>query len=184
VYIATVSDPEGDPPDRVEFIHEDDGRVTARHVESGVAFFGDTEAEALRQLADALDSHFGAGEEVDDPEAYLADRDVGRAYLIQDAEQPTSDIDDRDRLTLQQFGDGVRGAVRTTAYLDSHGLEARVAELPRPGLEKVDLNDYLQGWSDDLTPAGVYGRSRPSASGLDPEAVHVFDWQTMGPSPD
>ncbi|WP_200840405.1 hypothetical protein, partial [Natrialba sp. INN-245] len=82
----------------------------------------------------------------------LGERDVDRAYLIQDAERPTSNVDDRDRLTLQQFGDGVKGAVRTAAYLDDHGLEARVAELPRPGLEKVDLDDYLQGWSDDLTP--------------------------------
>jgi hypothetical protein len=82
----------------------------------------------------------------------LGERDVGRAYLIQDAERPTSDVDDRDRLTLQQFGDGVNGAVKTAAYLDDHGLEARVAELPRPGLAKVDLDDYLQGWSDDLTP--------------------------------
>ena len=64
--MATVSDPDGDPPDVVEFVHEDDGRVTARHVESGVASFGDTEAEALRQLADALDSHFGDGESIDD----------------------------------------------------------------------------------------------------------------------
>lgn len=69
--MATVSDPDADPPSGVEFIHEDDGRVTARHVESGVASFGDTEAEALRQLADALDSHFGHGEEIDDPKAYL-----------------------------------------------------------------------------------------------------------------
>jgi hypothetical protein len=65
--MATVSE----PPDGVEFIHEDDGRVTARHVGSGVASFGDTETEALRQLADALDSHFGEGEPIDDPEAYL-----------------------------------------------------------------------------------------------------------------
>ena len=82
----------------------------------------------------------------------LAKRGVDRAYLIQDAERPTSDVDDRDRLTLQQFGDGVKGAVRTAAYLSDHGLEARVADLPRPGLEKVDLDDYLQDWSDDLTP--------------------------------
>ena len=74
--MATVSDPEGDPPDGVEFIHEDDGRVTARHVESGVASFGDTEAEALRQLADALESHFGAGEPIDDPDAYLEEMGV------------------------------------------------------------------------------------------------------------
>jgi len=70
--MATVSE----PPAGVEFVREDDGRVTARHVESGVASFGDTEAEALRQLADALDSHFGHGQEIDDPEAYLEDLDI------------------------------------------------------------------------------------------------------------
>jgi len=50
----------------VMFIYEDDddesdGRVTARHIESDVASFGDTEAEALRELADALESDFGTG---------------------------------------------------------------------------------------------------------------------------
>ena len=59
-----------------EFVHEDDGRVTARHVESGVASFGDTEDEALRQLADALDNHFGDGESIDAPEAYLAEQGI------------------------------------------------------------------------------------------------------------
>jgi len=39
----------------VVFIREDDGRVTARHIETGVASFGDNEAEALRALADALE---------------------------------------------------------------------------------------------------------------------------------
>jgi len=42
-----------------------------------------TEAEALRQLADALDSHFGHGEKIDDPDAYLEelgiDVEVGEA---------------------------------------------------------------------------------------------------------
>lgn len=65
--MATLSE----PPAGVEFVREDDGRVTARHVESGVASFGDTEADALRQLADALDSHFGDGERVEDPQSYL-----------------------------------------------------------------------------------------------------------------
>jgi hypothetical protein len=60
-------------PAGVEFIHEGDGRVTARHIESGVASFGDTETESLRELADALDSHSGEGEPIDDPDAYLAD---------------------------------------------------------------------------------------------------------------
>lgn len=65
--MATVRE----PPAGIEFVREDDGRITARHVETGVASFGDTETEALRQLADALDSHRGAGEAIDDPEAYL-----------------------------------------------------------------------------------------------------------------
>jgi len=60
-----------DPPDGVKFVQEDDGRVTARHIESGVASFGESETEALRQLADALDSHYGRGKTIDDPEAYL-----------------------------------------------------------------------------------------------------------------
>lgn len=60
-----------DPPDGVKFVREDDGRVTARHIESGVASFGESETEALRQLADALDSHFDRGEPINDPEAYL-----------------------------------------------------------------------------------------------------------------
>jgi hypothetical protein len=72
-----------EPPAGVEFVHEEDGRVTARHVESGVASFGESEADALRQLADALDSHFGAGESIDDPEAWLAeegiDAEIGEA---------------------------------------------------------------------------------------------------------
>jgi len=74
--MATVSDADSDPPADIEFVHEDDGRVTARHLASGVASFGDTETEALRQLADALDSHFGDGEEIDDPQAYLEKRGI------------------------------------------------------------------------------------------------------------
>jgi len=70
--MATVSE----PPAGVEFVQEEDGRVTARHVESGVSSFGDTEAEALRELADALDSHFGHGEEIDDPEAFLEEQGI------------------------------------------------------------------------------------------------------------
>lgn len=51
--------------------------MTARHVDSGVASFSDTESEALRQLADALDSHFGHGEDIDDPVAYLEHLGIG-----------------------------------------------------------------------------------------------------------
>jgi predicted RNase H-like HicB family nuclease len=54
-------DPDGDG---VRFVHEDDGRVTAVDEETGVASFGDTKAEALRMLAEALELHEGGGEPV------------------------------------------------------------------------------------------------------------------------
>ncbi|PSQ39063.1 hypothetical protein BRD13_04745 [Halobacteriales archaeon SW_5_70_135] len=68
----------GDEPDMdgVRFVHEDNGRVTAVHVETGVASFGDDEAAALRNLADALDSHFGAGDTIDDPAGYLEESSI------------------------------------------------------------------------------------------------------------
>ncbi|MDV7351328.1 hypothetical protein R3751_16310 [Halorubrum distributum] len=77
---------------------------------------------------------------------------VPRVYLVQDAERPGSSVDDRDRLTLPQYGEGTKGAVRTAEYLAEHGADARIGELPRPGLDKVDLDDYLRVWSDDLAP--------------------------------
>ncbi|MFB6162723.1 MAG: hypothetical protein ABEJ86_04690 [Halococcoides sp.] len=57
-----------DDPDEegVEFIHGDDGSITARDKESGVASFGETKAEALRMLAEALTLHEGGGESVSD----------------------------------------------------------------------------------------------------------------------
>jgi len=57
-----------DDPDEegVEFIHEDDGSITARDKETGVASFGETKAEALAMLAEALTLHDGGGEPVAD----------------------------------------------------------------------------------------------------------------------
>lgn len=52
--------------DGVEFIYEDDGRITAHDIESGVASYGETKAEALAMLADALELHTGGGEPVTD----------------------------------------------------------------------------------------------------------------------
>jgi len=54
-------DPDGDG---VRFIHEDDGSITAVDEETGVASFGDTKAEALRMLAEALELHEGGDEPV------------------------------------------------------------------------------------------------------------------------
>ena len=58
----------------VEFIHEDDGSITAKDIETGVASFGDTKAEALRMLAEAIELHEGGGEPVTDED--LEERDL------------------------------------------------------------------------------------------------------------
>jgi len=50
----------------VQFIHEEDGRITARDVETGVASYGETKAEALHMLAEALELHEGGGRPVTD----------------------------------------------------------------------------------------------------------------------
>lgn len=60
---SSTRDPDGKG---VEFIHEDDGSITARDTETGVASFGETKAEALRMLAEALELHEGRGEPVSD----------------------------------------------------------------------------------------------------------------------
>lgn len=52
--MATHVDRDDDRTEGVEFIHEDDGSITARDLESGIASFGDSKAEALAMLADAL----------------------------------------------------------------------------------------------------------------------------------
>lgn len=54
------------PDEGVEFIHEDDGRITARDRETGVASYGHTKAEALRMLAEALELHESGGDPVED----------------------------------------------------------------------------------------------------------------------
>jgi hypothetical protein len=88
--------------------------------------------------------------------AILDERDVGTVYVLQDAEPPTSDLtedaDGWDALTIEQFGEGVKGGAKTAGYLAENDVDARLAELPRPGLDKVDLDDYLHGWADTLAP--------------------------------
>ncbi|MEY7847930.1 type II toxin-antitoxin system HicB family antitoxin [Natrarchaeobius sp. A-rgal3] len=55
-----------DRSEGVEFIHEDDGSITARDLETGIASFGETKAEALEMLAEVLTLHEGGGEPVTD----------------------------------------------------------------------------------------------------------------------
>jgi predicted RNase H-like HicB family nuclease len=58
----------------VEFTYEGD-LVTARDIETGVASSGESKAEALAMLAEALALHEGGGEPIDDEEAFL--REIG-----------------------------------------------------------------------------------------------------------
>lgn len=101
------------------------------------------------RLLDVLDAH-----------------DVGTVYVVQDAERPTSDLtadrDGWDALTVSQYGEGLKGAVKTAGYLEEHGVDARLAQLPRPGLDKVDLDDYLTDWSDALDP--VLASAKPASA--------------------
>ena len=99
----------------------------------------------------------------------LETRCVPRVYIIQDAERATSDVvadrDGWDALNVEQHGEGAKGAVRTAEYLTTRGFDARVGTLPRPGLDKVDLDDYLGEWADTLAPvlAGAKpGDERPA----------------------
>lgn len=50
---------EESPQEGTEVIHEDDGQVTARDLETAVASFGETKTEALRVLSEALELHEG-----------------------------------------------------------------------------------------------------------------------------
>lgn len=60
-----------DDPDGVEFVREDDGSITARDLETGLARGGDTRAEALARLAEVLELHEGGGEPIEDPDEFL-----------------------------------------------------------------------------------------------------------------
>ena len=57
--------------DGVEFIHEDDGSVTARDLETGLARGGDTRGEALAQLAEVLKLRDGEGGSIENPDEFL-----------------------------------------------------------------------------------------------------------------
>ena len=79
-----ASDGEG-----VIFIREDDGSVTAKDLETGLARGGDTRAEALRFLSEVLELHEGGGESIDDPDAFL-EEELGIDVADEPKELPDS----------------------------------------------------------------------------------------------
>lgn len=66
---STTPDPEN--LDSVEFIREDDGTVTAKDLETGLARGDASRSEALAQLAEVLKLHEGAGDSIDNPDEFL-----------------------------------------------------------------------------------------------------------------
>jgi len=114
--------------------------------------------------------------------------DIPRAYVVGDAERAGSDFDDEGRLTLQQGGEGLRGALDTAAHLDRNGVEARVAELPRAGLGKVDLDGYLREWSTTLDPVLASAKPAQEHHAHDPQNAAIEAARTArdraAPEPD
>ena len=104
----------------------------------------------------------------------LDTEDVGSVYIVNDAEPPTSSLRDAedaegwDRLHVEQYGEGVRGAVRTASYLAEQGVDVRIGELPQPAAEKVDLDDYLTRWGGDLRPILATARTVETHPAYDP----------------
>jgi hypothetical protein len=70
----------------VEFVREDDGSITARDLETGLARGGDTRAQALTQLAEVLALEAGDGERIGDPDAFL--QNIGIDADTDDEELP------------------------------------------------------------------------------------------------
>ena len=74
--MAVHADRDNGESEGVEFIHEDDGSITARDIETGLARGGDSKSDALTQLAEVLALYEGDGEPIDDPDTFLEDIDV------------------------------------------------------------------------------------------------------------
>ena len=73
----------------VEFVAEDDGSITARDLETGLARGGDSKAEALTQLAEVLELHEGGGEPIENPEEFLSEElGIDADAIDGDREQP------------------------------------------------------------------------------------------------
>lgn len=85
---STTRDREDDS-EGVEFVREDDGSITARDLETGLARGGDTRAEALAQLAEVLELHEGGGEPIEDPNEFLTEElDIDRDERNGEGERP------------------------------------------------------------------------------------------------
>jgi predicted RNase H-like HicB family nuclease len=76
-----------DEQDGVRFSYKDD-LVTAIEVETGVAASGDSKADALAELADALALHEGGGEAIDDENAFLREIELNPEEVTAEQTSP------------------------------------------------------------------------------------------------
>jgi hypothetical protein len=137
-------------------------------------------------IADAITAH-AAGHAVLSPVAKefkrdhfdplldaLDEFDVGRVYVIPDNERagfgrvedaPNEPESIREALNIPKTAPGPSAGLRTAAFLAESGVDARLVDLPLPAesedYHKVDLDDYLHEWDEDLR-AVMRGARRPS----------------------
>lgn len=73
----------------IESVREDDGSITARDLETGLARGGDTRAEALTKLAEVLELHEGGGGPIEDSDEFLTEElDIDSDERGKDRELP------------------------------------------------------------------------------------------------
>lgn len=107
----------------------------------------------------------------------LTDHDVPAVYIVPDSEAasfaepedaPADPESIGDALDMPAVPAGLGGSLRTAALLEGALEDAdiddtptvQVAHLPRAGLRKVDLDDFLGTWTDDLE--GVLASAKPA----------------------
>ena len=73
--------------DGVEFTYEGE-LVTARDIETGVASSGESKAEALAMLAEALALHEGGGEPIEDEDEFLRSIGIDPGDIDEDESLP------------------------------------------------------------------------------------------------
>jgi len=76
-----------DEQDGVQFSYEEH-LVTATDIETGVAASGDSKADALAELADALALHEGGGEAIEDEDEFLCEIGLNPAEVTTEQRPP------------------------------------------------------------------------------------------------
>jgi predicted RNase H-like HicB family nuclease len=71
----------------VEYTYEED-LVTAIDIETGIASSGESKAEALAMLSEALELHEGGGEPIEDEEEFLRGVEIDPSEIDEDESPP------------------------------------------------------------------------------------------------